>query len=108
MTRTTVRFLLLCLLLVAAVSCAGVGNRGTREQVLKDELAVLPLVEENVALVADLGSDRHVSVHSVTLTSAHIIVEDVDGKLYALDRKSLMPLLSQLLPPVALPKSWLP
>ena len=30
-------------------------------------------------------------VHSVTLTSCHLIVEDVKGRLFALDRKTLMP-----------------
>jgi len=91
MTRTTVRFLLLCLLIVTVVSCVGVGNRGKREQALTAELAVLPLSEENITLVADLGSDRRIKVHSVTLTSLHLIVEDVDGKLFALDRKSMRP-----------------
>lgn len=94
MTKTAVRYLLLCLLVVAMAACAGTGAgaRGAREMALRADLEVLPLPDENVTLVADLAAPGgSLSVHSVTLTSRHVIVEDAAGRLYAVDRESLMP-----------------
>ena len=87
MTKTAVRFLLAILLLASVVACSSTGGRLGREQALRAELAGLPLPDDNIVLVADLG----IEVHSVTLTSRHLIVGDSDGKLYALDRTSMMP-----------------
>jgi outer membrane protein assembly factor BamB len=92
MTNPVLRYALLCLLVVSVASCFGGPPRGERERALKADLEALPLSAENISLVADLGGgDCDLEVESVTLTSCHIIVEDVKGRLFALDRKSLMP-----------------
>jgi hypothetical protein len=92
MTKTAVRHLLLGLLLVSFVACAGTGQRRDRENALRARLEALPLSQENIDLVADLaGAGESLKVHGATLTSRHLIVEDVAGRLYALDRDSLMP-----------------
>jgi outer membrane protein assembly factor BamB len=92
MTNPVLRYALLCLLIVTVASCAGWPHRADRERSLKAELEALPLTGENISLVADLGDDKcQFEVKSVTLTSVHLIVEDVKGRLFALDRKTLMP-----------------
>lgn len=88
MTNPVLRYALLCLLIVGVASCFGGPPRGERERALMDDLGVLSLPADNVTLVADVGNIR---VNTVTLTSCHIIVEDVKGRLFALDRKTLMP-----------------
>ena len=90
MTKTALRFLLVVLVLAAVVACSGTGRLG-REQALRAQLEVLPLPDDNVVLVADLAGETKLDVHSVTLTSRHLIVEGDDGKLYALDRVTMMP-----------------
>jgi outer membrane protein assembly factor BamB len=92
MTKTATRFLLAVLLLAVVVACSSTGGgRLGREKALRAELEALPLPDDNVVLVADLAGEDGLDVHSVTLTSRHLIVEGDDGKLYALDRVTMMP-----------------
>jgi outer membrane protein assembly factor BamB len=91
MTNSAVRYLLVGILLVSVVACSSAPRTG-KVNAVRSDLEALPLPEENISLVADVsGGDPNFRVHSVTLTSQHLIIEDRKGRLYALDRGSLVP-----------------